>query len=136
MATFKRFEDIEAWQTARELSRDIYKVSNQGAFSKDYALRDQIRRACISIMSNIAEGFERDGNKEFLQFLSNATASSGEVASQLYVALDQEYVEPDVFQDLYALTRRTGRMIAGLMRYLRVSQIKGLKYKKTTESAR
>jgi len=129
MATFERFEDIEAWQKARELNREIYKVSKQGAFSKDYPLRDQIRKASISVTSNIAEGFERDGNKEFIQFLSDAKGSTGEVASQLYVAFDQEYVGPEAFQRLYNLTRQVGRMIAGLMRYLRKSDIRGNKYK-------
>ena len=91
MATFERFEDIEAWQKARELTREIYRVSRQGEFARDFDLRSQIRRAAVSIMSNIAEGFERDGVKEFSQFLSTSTGSAGEVASDLYVALDQGY---------------------------------------------
>ncbi len=87
MSSFKSFEEIESWQKARELTRKVYAVSNQGAFTKDFGLRDQIRRASVSIMSNIAEGFERDGNREFLQFLAVAKGSSGEVRAQLYVAL-------------------------------------------------
>ena len=88
MPMIKTFEDLEAWQKARELTREIYVFSKKGSFAKDYGLRDQIRRACVSIMSNIAEGFERNGDKEFFQFVSVAKGSSGEVRAQLYVALD------------------------------------------------
>ncbi len=129
MATFKAFEEIEAWQKARELTREIYSVSNLGSFSKDFGLRDQIRRAAVSIMSNIAEGFERGGTKEFAQFLSVASGSSGEVRSQLYVALDQGYIQDEAFEHLFRLTTETSRMIAGLMSYLRKSKLKGSKYK-------
>jgi len=89
MATFNNFEDIEAWQKARQLTKRIYEITKKGALAKDYGLKDQIRRASVSIMSNIAEGFERGGNKEFIQFLSTAKGSSGEVRSQLYVIVDQ-----------------------------------------------
>lgn len=82
MSSIERFEDIEAWQKARELTRSIYAMTSHGAFSKDFALRDQIRRASVSGMSNIAEGFERGGDKEFKNFLSIAKASVGEVKSQ------------------------------------------------------
>ena len=92
MASFRTFEEIEAWKKSRELVRAIYQATSLGAFSTDYGLRDQIRRASVSIMSNIAEGFEREGTKEFVQFLSIAKASAGEVRSQLYVALDQGYI--------------------------------------------
>ncbi|MBC8458033.1 MAG: four helix bundle protein [Deltaproteobacteria bacterium] len=129
MTTFKTFEDIEAWQKARELTREIYIVSNLGSFSKDFGLRDQIRRASVSIMSNIAEGFERGGTREFVQFLSVAKGSSGEVRSQLYVAVDQCYIDKDTFEHLFNLTTETSRMIAGLMNYLRKSKLKGSKYK-------
>jgi four helix bundle protein len=88
MAEIKRFEDIEGWKEARELVSAIYAVSSKGSFAKDSELRDQIRRAAVSVMSSIAEGFERGGDKEFSQFLSLAKASCGEVRSQLYVALD------------------------------------------------
>ena len=129
MATFERFEDIEAWQKARELTREIYRASRQGEFARDFDLRSQIRRAAVSIMSNIAEGFERDGVKEFSQFLSTAKGSAGEVASDLYVALDQGYFTRDVFDRLYNSARQVGRMIGGLMRYLRQSNMKGVKFK-------
>ena len=86
MATFHRFEDIESWQKARRLARRIYELTGNGDFARDFGLRDQIRRAAVSIMSNIAEGFERDSRREFARFLDIARASTGEVRSQLYVA--------------------------------------------------
>jgi four helix bundle protein len=129
MTTFKTFEDIEAWQKARNLTREIYVVSNLGSFSKDYGLRDQIRRAGVSIMSNIAEGFERGGTREFVQFLSIAKGSSGEVRNQLYVSVDQGYIDKDTFEQLFKLATETSRMIAGLMNYLCKSKLKGSKYK-------
>src|ERR1044071_8834864 len=89
MSTFQSFEDIEAWQKARELTRRVYEVSEVGAFARDFGLRDQIRRASVSALSNIAEGFERSGTGEFIQFLSAAKGSAGEVRAQLYVALDR-----------------------------------------------
>jgi len=92
-------------------------------------LRDQIRRACVSIVSNIAEGFERSGTGEFVQFLSAAKGSAGEVRAQLYVALDCNYVDVATFQELSALTTQISRMISGLMAYLKQSGIKGTKYK-------
>jgi four helix bundle protein len=107
MATIKRFEDIEAWKKACELTRDVYRHSKVGPFSKDFGLRDQMRRAAVSVMSNIAEGFERGGNKEFLQFLAIAKGSVGEVESQIYVALDQVYIDEDEFASLKRLTRST-----------------------------
>lgn len=129
MSSFQRFEDIEAWQKARELTKEIYAMSNDGQFSRDFGLRDQIRRASVSIMSNIAEGFGRGGNKEFIQFLSTAKGSASEVQAQLYVALDAGYINQDQFQKLYSETEATARMIAGLLRYLQNSDFKGAKYK-------
>lgn len=129
MSSFQRFEDIEAWQKARELTKAIYAMSNDGQFSRDFGLRDQIRRASVSIMSNIAEGFGRGGNKEFIQFLSTAKGSASEVQAQLYVALDAGYINQDQFQKLYSETEATARMIAGLLRYLQNSDFKGAKYK-------
>jgi len=129
MATFQKFEDIEAWQRARELTREIYTASNENPFSKDFGLRDQVRKTSVSIMSNIAEGFERDGTKEFIQFLSVAKGSSGELRSQLYVALDQGYLEEERFDRLLGIVLETNRMIGGLINYLRKSKMKGPKYK-------
>ena len=90
----RTFEDLEIWKDARALTREIYQLTRDSKFSNDFALRDQIRRAAVSIMSNIAEGFERGGNQEFIQFLYVAKASCGEVRSQLYVTLDQSYIAP------------------------------------------
>lgn len=129
MSSFQRFEDIEAWQKARELTKAIYAMSNDGQFARDFGLRDQIRRASVSIMSNIAEGFGRGGNKEFIQFLSTAKGSASEVQAQLYVVLDAGYINQDQFQKLYSETEATARMIAGLLRYLQNSDFKGAKYK-------
>ena len=129
MATFQNFEEIDAWQKARKLTQDIYNISNHGSFSKDFGLRDQICRASVSIMSNIAEGFERNGTKEFVQFLAIAKGPVGEVKGQLYVALDQGYINQDIFDRLFALSTETGRMIGGLMNYLRKSNFRGTKYK-------
>jgi len=128
MATFRQFEDIDAWQRARALIKEIYALTDQGDFARDFSLKDQIRRASVSIMSNIAEGFERDGTKEFIQFLSIAKGSVGEVKSQLYVALDRGYVTRNEFNMLSELTGETARLIAGLMSYLKQSNIKGAKY--------
>ena len=129
MATIQKFENIKAWQKARELTKAIYAMSNDGQFARDFGLRDQIRRASVSIMSNIAEGFGRGGNKEFIQFLSTAKGSASEVQAQLYVALDAGYINQDQFQKLYSETEATARMIAGLLRYLQNSDFKGAKYK-------
>lgn len=130
MSGFQRFEDIEAWQKARELTKQIYALSNDGQFARDFGLRDQIRRASVSIMSNIAEGFGRGGNKEFVQFLSTAKGSASEVHAQLYVAFDAKYINQEQFKQLYDLTQSTGNMIGGLIRYLSKSDRRGIKYEK------
>lgn len=129
MSTFQSFTEIEAWQRARELTSRIYAVSKHGAFAKDLGLRDQIRRASVSVMSNIAEGFDRNGTAEFVQFLAVAKGSVAEVASQLFVAKDQSYVSAEEFDQLIALTTETGRKIGALMNYLRRSGIKGVKFR-------
>lgn len=129
MPSFKTFKEIEAWQKARQLTRDIYAISNAGAFSKDFGLRDQIRRASVSIMANIAEGHERSGTGEFVQFLSIAKGSAGEVASHLCVAFDLGYLDKPAFDQLSSVTAETARSIGALMQYLRNSGIKGGKYK-------
>ena len=109
-----RFEALIAWQKARELTKAIYQMSNQGEFSKDFALTNQIRRASISVMSNIAEGFDREGNVEFHRFLVIAKASCAEVRSQLYIALDVGYISNDEFQMLMQLVNETGKILNGL----------------------
>ncbi len=129
MATIRHFEEIEAWQQSRELTRAVYEGSKGRRFFRDRALREQIRRAAISVMSNIAEGFERGGNAEFVQFLAVAKGSTAEVEAQLYVALDQDYITAEEFQKVRSVTVSTRRLIAGLMHYLRRSGMKGMKYR-------
>jgi four helix bundle protein len=128
MATIQRFEDFDAWKRARALTRRVYSVTGAGSFARDFELRGQIRRAAVSVMSNIAEGFERDGTKEFLQFLSTAKGSAGEVRSQLYVALDAGHIDQATFDELYALVCEVSRLVRGLMRYLQSTDIRGQKY--------
>ena len=128
MAKIERFEDIEAWQKARELTRAIYALSNDGRFARDFGLRDQIRRASVSVMSNIAEGFGRGGNREFIQFLSTARGSASEVQAQLYVALDADYITKEQFRQLYDLAQSSGKLIGGFIRYLQKSEHKGVKF--------
>ncbi len=133
MATFKTFEEIECWKKARELTREIYEITNKPAFSRDFGLKDQIRRAAVSIMSNIAEGYDRSGTAEFVHFLAIAKGSAAEVRCQLYVAADQGYIHKDHFAQLNSLAAETARMLSGLMKYLRASGYKGTKFKTTTE---
>lgn len=129
MAKIEKFEDIEAWKLAREVTRLIYKISSEGLFAKDFALTNQIRRAAISVMSNIAEGFERNGDKEFLQFLATAKGSCGEVRAQLFVALDQNYINENQFAFISNKLIETSRTISGFMKYLQQSELKGSKFK-------
>jgi four helix bundle protein len=131
MATFKTFEQIEAWKESRELTKQLYKLTGKEAVSKDYGLKNQIRRASVSIMSNIAEGFERSGSGEFGQFLSMAKGSAGEARSQLYVAFDQAYLQKSEFDIVCGRVTNISRMISGLMTYLRSSGVKGTKFKRS-----
>jgi four helix bundle protein len=110
----ERFEDLIAWQKARILTRQIYLITSKGDFARDFGLRDQIRRAAVSVMSNIAEGFERNRPTEFHQYLSIAKGSCAEVRSQLYVALDAGYVSQEVFSESFCLCEEVGRIIGGL----------------------
>ena len=112
--SIQRFEDLLAWQKARELTRAIYQVTRQGAFARDYGLAGQIQRAAVSVMSNAAEGFERYHASESLPFYNTARASCGEVRSQLYVALDVGYLDQETFDSLMALAEETGRLVGGL----------------------
>jgi len=114
-----RFEDIEAWKLGRELSQSIYEVVNGPKFSKDYALRDQICRASVSVMSNIAEGFNSGSNAEFTRFLSYAQRSCSELQSQLYIALDQNYITKDLFDNIYDLSGKTSSKIGAFIKYLK-----------------
>ena len=129
MSKIKKFEDIEAWKMAREITKMIYQISSSVNFSKDFALVNQIRRASVSIISNIAEGFERNGDKEFVQFLTIAKGSCGEVRAQLYVALDQNYIDEGQFIIIKNKLAETSRMLSGLIKYLQQSSLKGSKFK-------
>ena len=120
MASIERFEDIKAWQKARELVRTVYSLSTPTTkMGKDFGLRDQIRRASVSVMSNIAEGFARRGDKEFKRFLSIALGSAAEVQSQLYAALDLNYITKKEFQEAYNVALETGKLNTGFMQYLK-----------------
>ena len=122
------FEDLAIWKDARSLTREIYRLTSGPKFSKDFNLRGQIQSAAISVMSNVAEGFERSGNQEFVQFLYVAKASCGEVRSQLYVAVDQGYVSTSESEELINSFKRLSSMIGGLIQYLKNSGTKGAKY--------
>ena len=128
MQKIERFEDIIAWQKARALTKEIYASTRVGQFVKDFGLKDQIQRASVSSMANIAEGFERGGDKEFAQFLSHSKGSCGEVKSHLYVALDQSYITQVTFSDLYGKADEVSRLVGGFMTYLRESDLRGHKY--------
>src|ERR1043165_7221909 len=113
-AKIERFEELIAWQKARGLAREIYKVTEEGSFSRDFGLKDQIRRAAVSVMSNIAEGFERGRPAEFHQFLSIAKASCAELRSQLFVALDAGYLNTDDFETLMDSAIEVAKIVGGL----------------------
>jgi four helix bundle protein len=129
MASLKCFEDLEVWQKSREFAKQIYAISRESHLSRDFILRDQIIRSAVSIISNIAEGFERGGTGEFIQFLSVAKGSAGELRSQLYIVLDQGYIDESKFKELFEMNNAISRMISRLIEYLRKSNIKGIKYK-------
>jgi len=129
MNNIRRFEDIVAWQRARILTKEIYACTRVGQFARDYGLRDQIQRASVSTMANIAEGYERDGDREFLQFLSNSKGSCGEVRSHLFVALDQGYLTETGFNSLSERAIEVSRLLSGFMSYLRQSDVRGRKYR-------
>lgn len=118
MATAKRFEDLEVWQKAKELTNLIYSRSSSGAFSRDFGLRDQMRRAAVSIMSNIAEGFESQTQVMFIQYLGHAKGSAGEVRAQLYIARDQGYVSDEEFQTALSLAEVCSKQLARFIQYL------------------
>lgn len=115
----ERFEDIEAWKLARELTQKVYELTKKEAFSKDYGLKNQIQEAAGSSMHNIAEGFDSETNAEFVRFLRYAKRSCTEVQSELYVALDQKYISQEQFEDTYELARQTRAAIRGFINYLK-----------------
>lgn len=133
MANITRFEDMEAWKKARELTKVIYQITSVGEFVRDFGLRDQIRRASVSIMSSIAEGFEREGDNEFRHFLSLAKGSVGEVKAQIYIAMDAGLTSEAQFTQLYELAAETGRLIGGLIKYLTKSQVQSRESKVRTQ---
>jgi four helix bundle protein len=116
MSAILKFEEMERWQKARTIAKTVYLLSEKEKFSRDYGLRDQIRRASVSIMSNIAEGFERGTNKEIIQFLYIAKGSSGEVRTQLYIAFDLGYINKDEFENLSAELLALSKQISGFIK--------------------
>ncbi|WP_276502846.1 four helix bundle protein [Terrimonas pollutisoli] len=129
MATFKRFEEIISWQKARELNKILGKHIDGGKFKKSYKLISQIEGSAGSIMDNVAEGFERGGNREFIQFLYISKGSCGEFRSQLYRAMDREYLSQSEFEELYDMAMETIVLLQKLINYLEESELKGAKYK-------
>lgn len=128
MASIKCFEDLECWKLARELCQFVFRITSKGDFVKDFELKNQIKKSSGSSMDNIAEGFERDGNREFINFLSISKGSVGEVRSQLYRAFDQKYISEEEFKEGYELATRVSQADKGLMTYLKNSEFKGEKF--------
>ena len=118
MTTAKRFEDLEVWQRAKDLTNLIYKYSADGSFSRDFGLRDQMRRASVSIMSNIAEGFESQTQAMFIRYLGHAKGSAGELRAQLYIAKDQGYISEESFSEMFSLSEICSKQLARFIQYL------------------
>lgn len=129
MATINKFEDLEIWKIAKEICQKVFSISNKNPFYKDFSLRDQMRRSSGSIMDNISEGFERGGKKEMIQYLSISKGSSGECRSQLYRAIDRNYISKEEFDELYNMLILESQKISSLIKYLKKSDYKGTKYK-------
>jgi len=123
MAKIEKFEDIKAWQLAKDVTKLIYQATNKLPFSNDFSLKDQIRRASVSSMANIAEGFERKSNKEFKQFLFIARGSAGEVRSHLYLAYELDYLSKDTFINLLAKIQEVSKSIWGFISYLQETNL-------------
>ncbi len=118
MATAKRFEELEVWQNAKDLTNPVYKNSTDGAFARDFGLRDQMRRGAVSIMSNIAEGFESQTQALFIKYLGLAKGSAGELRAQLYIARDQGYISEENFSDIFSLAEICSKQLARFIQYL------------------
>ena len=129
MAKVERFEDLEIWKLSREISKDVYNLIATTTLGNNFALRDQMDKASGSVMDNIAEGFERNGNKEFIQFLSIAKASCGELRSQLYGTLDRNHIDKKTFDTLEEKVVMTSKKIGAFMNYLSNSEFRGSKYR-------
>jgi four helix bundle protein len=129
MGTLKSFTELVAWQKARELSKSIFILTTRGSFARDFGLKDQINRATGSIMDNIAEGFDRGGKNEFINFLSYSKGSAGETISQLCRAIDRGHISDDEFNKSRSDTEEVGRLIGGLIIYLNGTYIRGSKFK-------
>lgn len=125
----KGFEDLQVWQISRQLVNSVYGVTRNNGFRKDFALTDQVRRAAVSVLSNIAEGFERGSNTEFIQFLYISKGSAAEVRAQLYVALDQEYISRTDFEKTISLCKDVSNQLSGFISYIKNSGLKGQKFK-------
>lgn len=132
MSTIQKFEDLEIWQLARVLAKDIFLLTQKGKLSKKFSLKDQMGRSSGSIMDNIAEGFGRASRLEFIQFLSISTGSADELKSQLYRCLDKEYISKDIFDTLYEKTNAIYKKINGFIKYLNTTLVKGTKFKERT----
>lgn len=128
MATISRFEDLEIWQLARQQANALYLIYSCGKFAKDFELKNQINAAAGSVMDNIAEGFERGGNKEFIHFLLIAKGSNGEVRSQLYRVEDRQYCNPEDFETIKSQNESISRKITAFIKYLKGSDNKGFRY--------
>ncbi len=128
MATFTRFEEITAWQEARELSKLVYDLLKKPEFKHEYGLKDQMKNSSGSVMDNIAEGYERNGNKEFINFLYISKGSCGELRSQAYRASDQELLNQEEFDKIFQKCLGVSRLISSLIEYLEKSEFKGIKY--------
>jgi len=128
MATYKSFEDLPVWKSAKDLAAIVYKVTSKGKVSKDYGLKDQIQRAAVSVSSNIAEGFERGTKRGFVQFLYIARGSCGELRSQIFIAKDIGYLDNREFEELYNTTKKVSNQINGFIEYLKTTNILGQKF--------
>ena len=128
MAKFERFEDMEVWKLARDLCKSVHKLTRREPFKSDYRFKAQIESSSGSIMDNIAEGFERGGNKEFRKFLRYSKGSSGEVRSQIIRAFDKDYISREECKEVYELTNVIGRKLKNLIEYLKRTKRKGTNY--------